>query len=222
MNSRRLPTSIFAQDPELVKAYEQLVQGHNLLYDDVLAIMTTPDVILDSNTYRLTMRPSLVAGRIGTLAKPTPVEVGCHAGYSMPIWASDDEELFFREYVAGRWDGATNITCSVICCLASAETAGEDFRFELAYQAIKLDGTEVLTTSVTTVEVEQNCAAAAQYQTFKLDFALTASGIEYSDHLGLRLRRIAVEEVGANECEGEVIVLDCIITYTVDKIYKTT
>jgi hypothetical protein len=172
-------------------------------------------------TRKLTMRPSLNAGYIAAKTKPTPVSVGAHAGYSMPIYNSDDEELFFREYVAGRWDGATDITISLICCLAGAETAGEDFRFSIGYECIKLDGTEKLSTSVGTLETEQNCAAAAQYQTFKLDFTLPAADVEASDHVGFRVRRIAVEESGANEVDGEVIVLDCIITYNVNKVYKT-
>jgi hypothetical protein len=178
---------------------------------------------------KLTMRPTLITAALvrsgsATTIVPTPVTIGAHVGYSMPIWdagANVWEELFFREYVAGSWDGATDITISIICALASAETAGEDFRFEVAYQSIKLDGSEVLSAGVTTVEAEYNCAAAAQYQTFKLDFSIPYADVQASDHIGFRVRRIAVEVGGADEVEGEIIVLDCIITYTVDKVYKT-
>lgn len=88
--------------------------------------------IIGDNCY-LTMRPALYAGRIGANTKPTPVEYGSFAGYSCPIsTGSDGEELFFRDYVPGRWDGKSDIVVRVRCALATAETSNEDFRFILS------------------------------------------------------------------------------------------
>jgi hypothetical protein len=171
---------------------------------------------------KLTMRPNLVAGRIGALTKPTPVTVGSHAGYSMPIYATDDEEIYFRDYVPGRWDGASDFTVSVLCCLAAAETADEDFEFILEWENTAIPGT--LTTGTTIVTNAVNLVSAAQYAVYKMDFTidwnLPATDVASSQHMGYRLRRQAVSGGGADEVEGEVIILDVVITYNVDKIYK--
>jgi hypothetical protein len=175
----------------------------------------------------LSMRPTLITGALvrsgsATTVVPTPVVVGSHAGYSMPIWSNPAnvyEELFFREYVAGRWNGTTDIVVSILCALASAETVNEDFRFELAWEAVTPDGT-VLTASPGTLEAEVNCTSGSQYALYKATFSIPYSGISSGDHLGCRLRRIAVEEAGADEVDGEVILVDCLLTYQVDKVYK--
>ncbi|MDH7506202.1 MAG: hypothetical protein QHH15_00240 [Candidatus Thermoplasmatota archaeon] len=177
-----------------------------------------------SGTGKLTMRPSLVAGKIGAVGKPTPVEIGVHAGYSMPVYSNDDEELFFREYIAGRWDGASNITVSVIVVLAGAEDVGDKFKFQLSWEN-KATSSGVITTDATDVEVETTIleGRAAQYSIYKVDFAidwdLNDPDVVASDHLGLRLRRIAASSL---ECSGEIVVLDCVITYDVNKIFKSS
>lgn len=175
---------------------------------------------------KLTMRPALVAGKIsGAGDIPTTVAVGVHAGYSLPIWstpANQYEELYFRDHIAGRWDGASDITVTVKCALAAAETTGEDFRLQLAWEAVPDGG--ILTTNSRSVETQTELVDATQYAVyyvnFTIDWDIEAHDIAASDHLGLRVRRVAVTGVGADEVDGEIIILDCIITYTVDKVYK--
>jgi hypothetical protein len=170
----------------------------------------------------LTMRPSLVAGKQAGSGKPTPVAVGSHAGYSMPIYNTDDEELFFMEYVAGRWDGASNITVSVICCLAAAEDVGDKFKLQLSWEN-KAPTSGVISTSTIDVETETTVATgrAAQYSIYKVEFAIAYAtpnpDVAAGDHIGFRLRRI---DAADPDITGEVIVLDCLITYTVDKVFK--
>lgn len=175
-----------------------------------------------SGTGHLTMRPSIVAGKIAQNSKPTPVSIGAHAGYSMPVYNSDDEELFFRDYVAGRWDGASDITVSVIVCLAGAEDVGDKFQLQVSWEN-KSTGSGVISTSTTDVPVETTIATsrAAQYSIYKVDFTvdwdLPNPDVVASDHIAFRLRRIAASSL---EVSNEIIVLDCLVTYTVDKIYK--
>lgn len=173
-------------------------------------------------TGSLTMRPSLVAGKVAEKGKPTSIDIGVHSGYSMPVYNSDDEELFFREYVAGRWDGASDITVSAIVCLAGAEDVGDKFKFQLSWEN-KATSSGVISTSTTDVPVETTIATsrAAQYSIYKVDFTvdwdLPNPDVVASDHMAFRLRRIAASSL---ECSNEIIVLDVIITYTVNKIYK--
>ena len=171
---------------------------------------------------KLTMRPALVAGRIQGTTKPATVTVGAHAGYSLPIYNSDYEELFFRDYVPGRWDGASNITCTVICCLATTQTGGvtKDFKLQLMYENHPSGGTITASTHDLTANI--TCVAnEAQYKlhyaTFTIDWDAFSPNIAASDHLGLRLYRIAADGTAIT---GNVINLDVLLTYQVDKVFK--
>ena len=173
----------------------------------------------------LTMRPTLVAGRQGANTVPTPVDFGVHSGYSLPIFAADSEDLFFRDYVPGRWDGVTDPICYAICALNTANSVGEEFALTLEWD--KDDPTvgaiDALFQTVTT-QVELSAGHTAQYSLFKVALPIDASepavDLAPSDHIALRLYRSAVTGGGTDECEGEIIVLDVIITYTVDKVFK--
>jgi hypothetical protein len=173
---------------------------------------------------KLTMRPTLVAAYVAAKTRPTPVSIGCHAGYSLPIWNNDDEELFYREYVAGRWDGASDIVCSVICCLESTQTGGtvKYFKLQIGFENTPASG-GLVTTNINNASTNVNCVAnEAQYTLHKVDITIPIASyspnINSSDHVGFLLRRIAASGTAIT---GEVIVLDCIITYQTDKIYKS-
>lgn len=172
---------------------------------------------------KLTMRPSLNAGKIAGAGKPTAVAIGAHSGYSLPVYNNDNEELFFRDYVPGRWDGASDITVSAICCLAAAEDVGDKFKLQLSW-ANKETASGAISASTTDVTAEQAVATgrSAQYSIYKLEFTidwdLPATDVAASDHLAFRLYRIASASPAISD---EVIILDVIVTYTVDKVFKT-
>jgi len=176
-----------------------------------------------TGTGTLRKRPTLHSGYASTKTKPTPVTIGTHLGYSLPVYNSDDEELFYTELVEGRWNGSSDITVSVICCLASAEDVGDKFQLRLSWNN-KATGSGAVSTSETDVDVETTLVTDrnAQYSIYKVDFTLdwdvNDPDIIDSDTLGLRLRRIAASSL---ECSGEIIILDTIVTYTVNKLFKS-
>ena len=171
----------------------------------------------------LAIRPSFVAGRIGGISKPTPVAVGCWAGYSMPIFASDDEELFWRLHVPGRWDGASNITYNLVVCLSAAETEGDDFRFQMSWNHISPDDGALDATAVADVTADGDCTSGhnSQYSIFQLQFVMDwdidTPDIASGDLLFGRVRRIAS---GGTEVSNEIIVLDHWLDFKVDKVFK--
>lgn len=172
------------------------------------------------------MRPALVAGRISAGGGiPTAVTIGSHAAYSLPIWstpANQYEELYFREFIAGRWNGASDITVSVICALSATEDVGDNFKLKLSWEN-KETASGVISTSTIDVYAEQAVITGreAQYSIYKLDFAidwdLPAVDVTASDHIGFRLRRV---DAADPDISNELLILDVIITYTVNKIYK--
>ena len=173
------------------------------------------------NHKKLSMRPTLIAGNLRT-NKPASVTVGCHAGYLMPIYSSD-YELFFREYIAGRWDGTSNIIVSVICALNAAEDVGDNFKLQLSWENASTTG--IISTSTTDVPVETTVATSrnSQYSVYKVQFTVAYAtpnpDVTAGDHIAFRLRRLDATDP---DITGDIIILDIIITYDVDKVFKST
>lgn len=177
----------------------------------------------------LSMRPYIEIGAVAAKAKPTIVYRGASAGYSLPIWdagTNADEQLFVSEYIAGRWDGASNIQLSIIGYLAGAEDVGDDFALQVSWMN-KSTSSGVVPSSTTDVTVETNVDTdrAAQYSIYKVDFAIdwdyNDPDILASDYFAARIRRVAITPgTGKAEISGEFVVSMIIITYTVNKIFK--
>lgn len=188
-------------------------------------ILIDPDtgVTFTGGSYRLSMRPYIEAGKIGAQTKPTIVDLGAVTGYSLPLYATD-EEIKFNEYIAGRWDGASNITVAVIGYLDTAETADDDFNLTLEW-ANHVTGSGQLSSSVNTVYQVTNCPAGrnAQYSIYKVEFPIDwdapTPDIAASDFFAGRLYRSAVGS-GNVEIAGEFVVTAIVITYEVDKVFK--
>jgi len=170
---------------------------------------------------RLTTRPMLIASKIAATTKPTTITYGAYVGYSLPLYATD-EELFFRESVPGRWDGESDITFRVYVVLNSAEDVGDKFNMQLSW-ANKSCNSGVIANTTTDVEVETTILESrnAQYSIYCVDFTidwdLLDPDIADGDILSGRLRRI---DATTNEIDGEIIVIEWITLYNVNKMFK--
>lgn len=192
---------------------------------DKIRIDPDSGITFTGGSYRLSMRPYIEAGKIGAQVKPTIVDLGAVTGYSLPLYASD-EEIKFNEYIAGRWDGASNITVAVIGYLDTAETANDDFNLTLEWTN-HATGSGQLSSAVNTVYQVTNCPSGrnAQYSIYKVEFPivwnLPTPDLAASDLFAGRLYRSAVG--GGNvEIAGEFVVTAIVITYEVDKVFKTS
>ena len=170
----------------------------------------------------LTLRAEINVDEIKKQAVPDQVQVGTFFGYSMPIWNSDHEELYFRENVPGRWDGASDITFHVLVALALAETPGETFKFQLSWN--QAGETDVVPVAVHDTTDEITVVDGTQFATYLLEFTINydedvGDPIISHDVLAARLRRVASS---GDEVDGEIIVLDWHTAYQVDKMFKAT
>ena len=169
----------------------------------------------------LTTRVPLNYRNISAQGKPTQIQIGAHTGYSLPIFSSDDEELRFDLNVPKRWDGASNITIHVLVALSQAETIGDDFRLNLAWQHSSID--TPLSTAIIDVPVQTNIPSGreAKYDTytvmFTIDYDHNTPNMLSHDMLSLVLTRIAV--VAGTEIAGEIIIMEAHIHYNVDKMF---
>ena len=168
----------------------------------------------------LTLRPDMDYADVAAHGKPTSVSIGACTGYSMPIYAADNEELFFGETVPGRWDGASDIILHVVAALAAAETPGETFKFQFSWNQVGI--TDIVPAATHDVTHEITVVDGTQYATYELAFTLdynidAGDVVEIHDYISGRLRRIAS---AGDEVDGEIVVLDWHTYYQVDRLYK--
>ncbi|GAG81432.1 unnamed protein product, partial [marine sediment metagenome] len=125
-------------------------------------------------TGTLSLRPEVNVDEIKKQNKPDQVHIGTGAffGHSMPVYAADNEELYYRQIIPSRWDGTSDVVLHVECGLGDAEDVGDYFKFQLDW-AVALNG-EPIPTAVNPETVEQIVLAgrAAQYDKYELAFTL--------------------------------------------------
>jgi hypothetical protein len=205
---------------------DELLESTAIVSTDLMHLRTVAG--LDKKIYWaniakgiLTLRPDLDFTSVAALGKPTQITRGAFKGYSMPLYAAN-EELFYGINVPGRWDGASDIIFHALVALALAETPGETFKFQLSWNQI--GATEIVPSATHDVTDEIIVVDGTQYATydlfFTIDYNIDVGDVVLShDVLGGRLRRVASS---GDEVDGEVIVLDWHAHFAVDKIFIPT
>jgi len=166
---------------------------------------------------QIEIRPELDQARTIAPGKPTRVSRGVYRGFSLPIYAAD-EDLFFDICVPQRWNGTSDITVHVHGWL---DTANTDKKFQLCidWEHITV-GTDVVPNTSNTVPVETSTGTAAQYKTFEVSFVIDynidgGDDIAYDDDLAFRLYRIAAT---GDEIAGEFVVKHAGVIFQRDKM----
>jgi hypothetical protein len=171
---------------------------------------------------KLTFRPNLIQKASKTAGVPTEIYRGCSVGYSMPIWSTDNEELYFRMRIPNRWDGTTDPQFGIITTITGAEDVGDKFRFQLEWQTTTCGGTTVMGTTTTSTTSEQTIitGGAAANTAYCLFLTLNADDgtnpIVSGEMLQGRLRRIAAS---GSEVTGEIAVWDWAVMWCTNKMY---
>lgn len=175
---------------------------------------------------KLTMRPAVNMGLIGVKSKPVQVEVGAYQCFQMPIWDSGtnvDQELFYRERIPYRWDGASNINFKMLVALNSAETVGKKFKFQFSWNKTsvtdQISAAVVDASSEVTITTDHN----AQYKTYSVPFTVVytdaSSNIAARDMIAGRVRRVANSGGAGTEIAGDILICDWVSEYQIDKLY---
>jgi len=162
-------------------------------------------------------RPDLDYTRILGVGRPTRVTRGICDGFSLPVYAADQEELFFNICVPDRYDEASDIIVHIHCYIDTANT-NKNFQLRLEWEHHS-DG-DLVPVIFNTVTVETPTGAAAQFMSFHVEFTIDydidgADVIAGDDELDLRLYRIAAS---ADEIAGEVVVSHLGVEFRCDKI----
>ena len=170
----------------------------------------------------LTLRPTIdVIAQIAK-SKPTQVTLGAHKLFSMPIYDSDDEQLFLGCVIPKRWDGESDITARVMCMLSGAEDVGDKFKFSLEYALAHAGHVATATTTQSLSEIIVLTDRSAQYAVYALDFTIdydTVGCVCESDHVvSMVLKRI---DAADHEVSNEILLFQggSDMRYQIDKFY---
>lgn len=196
--------------------------GKNIFGDDTNNLTIDDGVVSMNGTSKrsLTLRPEIDFVSQIAHAKPTQVALGVSKGYSMPVFAADDEELFFSSKVPYRWDGESDIKFEILVALSIAEDVGDNFKLQFSWENNASGATFATTSNDVPVEQAVLLGRAAQYDIysmiFTIDYDIAGVGNEISvlDLLSGRLRRIAATEP---QITGEVILIDWWLVFNVNK-----
>jgi len=139
----------------------------------------------------------------GNVGIPTLVTRGVFRGFSLPLWVADNkEELFADICVPGRWDAASDIYLHLDCWLSQAEDT-KKFNLQASWEHYT-PGADVVPNTSANVELETDTGvAAAQFQSYKIEFQFPYDDLARDDVLQIRIRRIAAS---LNEIAGEIVV----------------
>lgn len=153
-------------------------------------------------------------------AKPTQVIRGINRGFSMPIYAADNEELFATSIVPRRWDGVSDLNVCIAGMLSGLEDIGDKFKFQLSWACVNCEKVMPDTTVDVETETIVLTGRAAAWNIYKINFTIdydTAGHIITPGCLlSWRLRRIAAS---ASEVTNEIVILVGVQLYDVDKMF---
>jgi hypothetical protein len=167
----------------------------------------------------LTLRPFIEIGKIAQNSKPTVVARGVSKGYSLPVYAADDEEIFMCTCAPRRWDGESD---PIFVLPVYIDTANENKKFKLQVSWEHYDSdTDIVPDTSNDVEIEVDLVGiVAQFQSFKLNFIFDydidgdSNLLEAYQRVCARVRRIAAS---ANEMTGEVVIGPPVVKFLRDK-----
>lgn len=154
-------------------------------------------------------------------AKPTQVSAGVFKGFSFPIYAADNEELFFKEIVPCEWDGVSNIIFSIIIALSGIEDVGDNFKFQFSWEHSKCENIIPATSNDVEIETAILIGRNDQYDNYCLNFVMdydidgVGNEIKHNELLGGRLRRI---DATNPDVTNEIIVIDWHTNYQTDRL----
>jgi len=168
----------------------------------------------------LILRPTFNSGFQKTSSKPTEVIRSSVIGYSLPVYNSDQEEMFFRDIVPGRWDGLSSSIFYVIGYLSEAEDVGDKFKLQVSIEAT--NGTtgvcDMAPVDANSGDILITTDHSAQYSWYTVPITIPYTTLVAGrEAIHWRLRRIAASNTPIT---GEFVVTNWYCKYTINKIYS--
>lgn len=177
---------------------------------------------------KLTMRPRVNQGVVAAKSKPVQVQSGAWQYFRMPIFNSDDQQVFYTMRCPYRWDGESNPVFKAMVGIESEEVADKVFQFKLLWNTTSITGQMVATTldvlsgDIVVLAAPRNAALSTYSVSFTLDYdsASLQQTLVARNNISFCLQRVAKSGAGT-EIAGNAILQDAVVEFQVDKIYGT-
>lgn len=197
--------------PEALTVAEQRLVGRITAGEIAALTQAQAEALLIDSRYGQTPFTFNYA-RVSGQGKPTLVNQGAFYGFSLPVFNSDDEELYGCSCVFTDWEGASDLTVYLGGWLTDANNA-KRFKLQVSWESWT-SGDDVPATTHD-VEVETLAGAWNAKHSFKLGFTLdydidTPDNVAKGDALAIRIRRIAAASA---EITGEVVIEGAVLYY---------
>ena len=152
----------------------------------------------------------------GSLRGSAQVSRGVYNGFSLPIYAADNEELFTCDCMKYQWDGTTDPIIYLGGWLTDANNA-KKFNLQVSVSTADFVSNDVVPATTTDYTVETTTGNWAAYTSFKVQVTIDASaiGLAVGQPLAIRIRRLAAS---ADEIAGEVVIEGAALEITADKL----
>ena len=166
-------------------------------------------------------RPDLDPTKLAVNAKPTMVERGIAVGYSLPLYAAD-EELFYQICVPNRWDNASDIHVHLHAWIDTAQNEAADaVNLTLEWEHFTVGDVVPVTNNSVTTEVVTGIAS--QYMVYQFNFTIdydidAGDPILADDEIEFRLFRTA----SSHEIAGEIVICHAGVIFRCDKLGSPT
>lgn len=187
---------------------------------------TGPITLSGEGLVYIELRPDLDFETIrGNVGIPALVSQGIFRGFSLPVYAADNQELFFTICVLNRWDGVSDIKVHAECWLTQAQAASKKFNLRLDWEHFT-PGVDVIPATSNQVPVQTETGIVAQFKSYKVEFTIdydidTPDNIVADDQLAIRLIRIDADPIG-DEIGGEVVIHHVGVIFRRDKLGVAT
>lgn len=158
--------------------------------------------------------------RVTAQGAPTLVNRGVFFGFSLPVYDTDDEELFACICTPSDWDGTSDPIVYIGGWLDTANTS-KKFNLQLSVETADYASNDVVPITTNDYATETTTGTWAQYTSFKSAHTIDASavGLAVGQPLAIRIRRL---DASADEIAGEVVVEGAMIQYVANKLGGAT
>jgi len=161
------------------------------------------------------LRPNLdETGIIKKNHVPTTVWMGVFAGYSLPVWNSDNETLYFEICVPDRWDESSDIYLHVKTATTDNQS-GNTYELEVGWDKVTPNVPEAVPTGapniVTVTRTIDSALTYACYRDwFTVDYDIESDDpIEADDTIAFRFRRFG----NSDNLTSELIVFEFVVLF---------
>jgi len=161
---------------------------------------------------------------VSSFATSNIVKFGCYKGFSLPIWestgATAEQQIYIKMRVPDQWDGKGAATIKLLFALGGTEATPAACQFRCIYESGQSGGLANATlSSADSGDIPVVAGSLATYSLYESKIEIPSTSFAAGDHLAGLIKRIASSTGATGAMSNNVIILNGLVQWQVDKIY---